>query len=295
MDYVDSIRTSVGDIFLTFPLILVGFIFFLGTLTSNIGLLYLFAGHLFVAPSLSFLANEKGPAWFDGKDFSVFKSIQWIFSVFSVLTINIQALGGGNNNWMYLLVLLPFIGQFITRQVGSDKSVLWFFNVVGWFIHEKEVDAAPTCAMVPGADKLYTTPSAWLTHLTFFFGFVYANAAALLNEPVPTVNTTDSAEIESQTANIAKRVSNRKTIATTIVCSATFMFLVMLIFRYAKTPCEGGFFHSLIPLLIVGLTGASWFQIVYRSCGVRPTDVLGIVQGMISTVSADNPIVCVGA
>jgi hypothetical protein len=73
-----------------------------------------------------------------------------------------------------------------------------------------------------------------------------------------------------------------------------FVFAILVFFRYVRTPCESGLLYSLIPLIIIGLTGASWFKYV-ASCGVRPADVLGIVQGMISPDLIDNPIVCLGS
>jgi hypothetical protein len=53
--------------------------------------------------------------------------------------------------------------------------------------------------------------------------------------------------------------------------------------------------YSLVPLIVIGLTGASWFTVVHTKCGVRPADVLGLVQGMISPDLIDNPVVCMGS
>ena len=58
---MESLGDSFGDAFITLPLLIIGFIFFLGTLTSNIGLLYLFLGHLGIVPALEFLGNETRP------------------------------------------------------------------------------------------------------------------------------------------------------------------------------------------------------------------------------------------
>jgi hypothetical protein len=293
MEYVQSIRSSAADIFLTLPMLLMGLIFFLGTMTSNIGMLYLFLGHLILASSLSWLANEPGPMWFDGAEFSVAKSLKWIFSVFLTLGIQARALGGADNYWIIILALVPFVGQFMNK-----KPVLWFFNPVAWFTDPPESSATGACAMIPGADKdeKWSTPSAWLVHMAFFFGFLFANANAILNEPEPRLaDAPDTPDLAERTAKLEKRVKNRKTLATTVIAVAAFVAILLLFFRFGKTPCESGFFYTLIPIVLIGLTGSAWFQIIYKDCGVRPADVLGIVPNMIGPNMADNPIVCVGA
>ena len=55
-----SLRDSFGDAFITLPLLLLGFIFLFGTLTSNTGLLLLFIGQVVLVPILGFLGNSKG-------------------------------------------------------------------------------------------------------------------------------------------------------------------------------------------------------------------------------------------
>ena len=54
-----SLRNSLGDAFITLPLLLLGFIFLFGTLTSNTGLLLLFIGQAVLVPILGFLGNVK--------------------------------------------------------------------------------------------------------------------------------------------------------------------------------------------------------------------------------------------
>jgi hypothetical protein len=40
--------------------------------------------------------------------------------------------------------------------------------------------------------------------------------------------------------------------------------------------------------------GGAWFKLIEVSCGIPASDILGLVQGLISPVAIDNPIVCVG-
>ena len=297
--YIEGLRTLLSDTFLTFPLIMIGFIFILGVLTSNSGLLFLLFGHLFVVPSLEFIANEPGPAWFQGSIFSAKKLITWLFSVFLVIGVNANALGGGNYYLLFFLSLIPFLGQFVLNKSDKNVTPLYFFNPFAWLMTPNtgsEERAASTCSMVPGVsdeDRLFRTPSYWLAHLVFFFGFFFTNALAIYNEPAPKLtgpNTT-----EKQQASLNARVAHRKWMAGGAIAMGIVILAIFMIFRYFKTPCEARFIYSAIPLILIGFTGASWFEIIYKSCGVRPADILGIVQGFLSPNMLDTPIVCIGS
>jgi hypothetical protein len=204
------------------------------------------------------------------------------------------------NWWWYIIFLItPFVGQFALHHQNNEKPVFWFFNVIGWFLKpDPSSRASPTCDIIPGGTDLgylENMPSKWITHIVFFFGFIFSNTYAIFNEPAPTITDDNSPERESRQAILDQRVANRKTIAIGVIVSASFFLLRLLSIRFATTPCESGFLYSLIPMVLIGLTGAAWFNILYKSCGVRPADVLGIVPGMISPNMADNPIVCVGS
>jgi len=299
MEYVNDIRSTASDIFLTLPLLLVGFIFFMGAMTSNVGLLYLFAGHLLAVPALSFLANDRGPMWFDGGKFSGTKLVKWLLSALGVLYVLIKSLNGSMNNfWTFLLIVIPGVGQFVTHQQGKDEAALHFFNPIGWIVGSPPQasvsgHAAATCAMVPGAESAdAANPTNWMAHLTFFFGFLMANASAIMREPAPIVSGKNS---EADQDKVDTRVSNRLLIVNSIILISSLVFISLAALRYMKTPCEGSFLYSLFPLTIIGLTGAAWFQLFYAGCGLRPTDILGVVQGMVSPKMADNPIICVGS
>jgi hypothetical protein len=299
MEYVNAIRDMVADTFLTLPLLIIGFIFFIGSLTSNTGLLYLFFGHLFVVPALGFMANQSGPAWYDGNLFSITKLIKWLFSCILVAFVNCAGIGGGGASYAYItLLLIPFLGQFITRKMNDDKSVFYFGNPVAWFVNSdfnSDDRAAATCSMVPNvsdSDMRYGNPSSWMAHLMFLFGFFFANAAAIYNLPVPSLSP-DASDDEQQKLNA--RVSNRKWLSSVAITIGVIVLLILVVFRYMKTPCEGRFMYNLFPLIYITITGYSWFKIIFEWCGVRPAEILGIVQGMIQPSSIDRPIVCVGS
>jgi hypothetical protein len=304
MEFIRGLQASAGDAFLTLPLLLLGFTFFFGTLTSNTGLLYLFVGHLLVVPALSFLANEPGPMWSGGPGpaDTLFKALKWIFSTVLFFSLHGDALGGGGAFGLFGLLLVPLIGQWLVGEPGKEVAPFYFLNPVAWFSEKPAAPASlgPACSVLPGADPndtAYVAPSTWLTHITFFFGFIFANASAIYNMPAPTLSglAANEKERKNREDRLKARVRNRKWIAGSIIAMSTFIFLLLLLFRYKKTPCEGGFLYSFFPLLAIGLTGASWFSVVHTKCGVRPADVLGLVQGMISPDLIDNPIVCMGS
>ena len=300
-EYIKSTRDFTSDVFLTLPIIIVGFVFFIGTLTSNVGMLYLFVGHAILVPSLSFLANVKGSAWFENDSFSMLKLFRWLFSVSSVFFTLLYGFRLDVGNWLwYIPVMIPFVGQFIMHHLQKDKSVFWFFNIAAWFTTPNDITrAAATCDLLPGGSELKypeISPSKWVTHIAFFFGFIFSNAAAIYNQPSPIVRSgSDEADTAARQAKVNERVGNRKVLSAGIMTSSIIILLITLGLRYWRTPCEAGFLYSLIPSIIIATTGACWFNILYYMCGVKPTDVLGIVQGMISPDMADNPIVCLGS
>lgn len=301
MESIQSLKQSFSDAFITLPLITIGLVFFLGMLTSNIGLIYLFFGHLLVVPSLAFFGNEKGLK--ENGEWSLAKGIKYIISLIILFTVYGVSLQGETESSLsfliYLAVLIPLIGQAIQLNLPQDqqKSFFFFYNPFEWFMQKSDSSPTAACEMFPtdSEDKIYNTPSNWVNHLSFFFGFIIANAVAIYNEPTPKPSGATEAAVKTSKANIERRVTNRKWLAGTITALSIAVFLIILAFRYNKTECEQSFWISLIPILITTLTGVSWFKLVQTKCGVRPADVLGIVQGMIPSQLIDNPIVCVGS
>lgn len=298
MESLNAFRGSVGDAFTTLPLLLIGFTFFLGTLTSNIGLLYLFLGQLILVPALSFLGNEKGFLHFvrkgDAYDTNNYtKGVKWVLSVFLFFIVNSSGLQAvtGSSAWssLWVALLIPMIGQLYS----PNNSVFDCFNPSIWLGATRSTSTpGPACGILPPTedptDKTYNSPSQWLNHIVFFFGFIFANVSAVYNEPPPPPSSDPDAQ-----ARIDLRVANRKRLTGWIGFVAALVFVILLVFRFRKTECEESLKITAIPLILALITGTAWFNIVYKKCGVRPADVLGIVNGMISTDLIDNPIVCV--
>lgn len=297
MSIVEEIRDLFRDTFYTLPLLILGFLFFFGTMTSNVGILYLLIGHAILVPALSFLSDPASNIFINVVSFN---SLTSIFSLTIVLWTHAQALGGGLNYLLFLLMIVPYILQ----AFGFDKSVLFFYNPIAMarsnVYNDEESEylksKSGACAMLPNTSTPRINPSTWVSHFVFLYGFIMANATAIMNEPVPVeYNSNALSENEGKTNKIAERVNNRKKRSMLVMAFATIIFLLLLFARYIYSDCEGSFMYNAIPIVITGLTGAAWFQILYVDCGIRPADILGIIQGMVSPRMADNPIVCVGA
>lgn len=285
MDYIEGLQSSFGDAFVTLPLLLIGVSFFFGTLTSNTGLLYLFLGQLLLVPAVQFILNEPGRFWLDPKDTTKKDPVRAIKWILSLLTTTIFNGAPFDSRWDTVLrgVLTPFllVGQLIVLNLYPPPPV-----------------DSKSCSLVPRVDldtsPVYSSPTSWTAHIVFFCSFVLHNAIGIYNEPTPELQATDEKEAAIRKAKLDERVANRKWISGTIVFLSLVLLLVLLFFRYKFTPCESGFFRSLPGILVLFITGGSYFNLVYKYCGVRPADVLGIVQGLINPDLIDNPIVCVG-
>lgn len=294
---MEALQSTFGDAFTTLPLLIMGFIFFLGALTSNIGLLYLFLGHLIIVPALGYLGNEKGNPIREGGNFSLTRIIKWLFSIAVFFGINTGSLHVTYNSisvFGILVGLYPIIGQFV-----SGAPFFNFYNVFRlpiFGIEPFNTNPSPACNIVPSDDgNTYNSPSHWVNHIVFFFGFIMSNTIAVYSEKPPAkVSTADAAADKKRNAEADQRVTNRKRLVVSIASVSTIVLFVLLFFRYKKTGCEDDFRLAVIPLLIAYGTGYGFFNLLYRACGVRPADILGIVQGMISSDLIDNPIVCVG-
>jgi hypothetical protein len=284
MDYIEGLQTSFGDAFITLPLLLIGVSFFFGTLTSNTGLLYLFLGQLLFVPAIQFALNETGRPWKDAKDSSqtdFVRLIKWAISLLSVGVINSAPY---DKSW-----------QAITRIVITSLTTL-----VQIVINNQIPSpvTSTTCSMIPrpdSTDTIYSSPTSWTGHIVFFCSFVFANAMGIYNEPAPQINASTDQEKEQRQQSLDDRVTNRKWISGAIMGVSILVLILLLFFRYKFTPCESGFFRSLPGLITLFISGNSFYNLIYTYCGVRPADVLGIVNGLINPDLIDNPIVCVGS
>jgi hypothetical protein len=300
MESVVSLRDSFGDAFVTLPLLLLGFIFLFGTLTSNTGLLLLFIGQAVLVPILGFFANYDGsPFATPGIAASTVAASIIFYAVHSGAISSIA----GNNGWGFLSTpAFIWIAQWlIRRNYGNDplsnRSHFDIINPAKWFgVQSINPSTSENCSIIPNEKNSNKRPTDWVNHILFFFGFLISNAVAVYSEPTPKVTDAGTEqEIKERQARVDARVANRKFLTACIIAVSVVVLALLLAFRYNKSGCEETIYLAFVPLLIAGFTGAAWFNIIYKSCGVRPTDILGIVQGMVPAELVDNPIVCVGS
>ena len=301
---MEGIKSSIGDAFLTLPLIIAGFTFFLGTLTSNISLLYLFLGHITVAPALSTFFNM--PPFFSSGKFNFVQGVGWFFSMLIIFGIYSNLLDSViNNKLSYLLFLLIIIFGglgFFWKDTPSGQHI----NALSYFEkYSKDLTPSPLCSIIPGLSdekipQIHTGPSAWVVNIAFFFGFIMANVVSIYNLPVPslpedlTIASSDSENKKDQENKLNQRVNFRKTLVLVIGIITSVLFLLLLYFRFNDSGCEKNFVFCLTPIILCYSLGMGFFQLIYKSCGILPTDVLGIANGAISPDLIDTPIICTG-
>jgi hypothetical protein len=285
MDFIEGLQTTFGDAFITLPLLLIGVSFFFGTMTSNTGLLYLFLGQLLIVPAITFTLNETGRPWKEINNplkNDYVRLIRYIISLATTLGLNAVPYDGSLMQWMRMGISFPMLVlQYLINTISPQPT-----------------QGSPNCSVVPRTDpqktQIYSSPSSWVSHISFFFAFVFSNALAIFNEPVPELQNVKEKDRASRQSKLDERVQNRKIITGAIMALSIVLLLVFLFFRYVYTPCESGFMRSIPGILLAAVSGGSFYEFIYAYCGVRPADVLGIVNGLVSPDLIDNPIVCVG-
>ena len=273
MDRVEVLQSDFGHAFYFLPYLILGFTFLYGLLTSNIGLLWLFLGQGVLAPIISTLASEgKPPAPTppapDWRWMSVVKDLFYLILLGIPLGLGMSGdVGSGASIISH--VLTSITGIVVVAGLGMK----WLGSgaILNPFRTESDVPSK-VCSVYPGFSN------SWTIHIMFFFGYIFANVYALYNAPAPLVDP-------SQKNEIATRVGNRKTIAATVAAISLAALLLLLFFRFRMTECEKtDSFTIAFVLPFSCFLGASFFSFVSTRCGVRPVDVLGIVQGMVTVM-----------
>ena len=298
-----SLRDSFGDAFITLPLLLLGFIFLFGTLTSNTGLLLLFIGQVVLVPILGFLGNSKGDPFRTANksgelSFDLITALKTIVACVIFYSVHSSSYSAwGIMSTPIVLIIIQYCILYFTGG-KSHYSQFDIVNPAKWFgVQSINPSSSVNCSITPKqAGDFNHSPTDWANHVVFFFGFLISNAVAVYSEPTPKVTDagTEQQQKERQ-ARVDARVANRKFLTACIIAICIVVLVLLLAFRYNKSECEETISLAFVPLLIAGFTGSAWFNMIYKTCGVRPTDILGIVQGMVPTELVDNPIVCVGS
>jgi hypothetical protein len=318
MGTIESIRSVVTDTFLVLPFLIAAFTFVFGIFTCNIGILLLGVGHMVLVPMFAFHANETSPIWDGSRKDVVFHFLVWILC--AVGAFGVPYYGATHvfesfdlKGWfgeppyrsVYFSLIAASLIQFLAKWYGKPLSILsilnpiWWLKVFNWFNLDRiAVEPTSSCSIVArngSVEDTYANPSTWICHIAFFFGFFFSNAYAIHNEPSPTLKnfSKDPAVNKRRQESLKDRVENRKWITATLGGVGLVIFLLLLFFRFQKTPCEYPFYLILFPIFYAMILGSCFFFLVFKVCGARPADILGIVQGMVPSDLIDTPVVCV--
>lgn len=188
---------------------------------------------------------------------------------------------------------LVYILQMITDAIDGITGRSLF--------HMSEADDDSINRVIPGAvdGNDNTGPTHWTAHMTFFFGYLLANAVSIKNIPADPL--------------VDKKHTNNRILRTTWIIIGTVLFALM--FPLLRFRLTGGRFVDntsfigrliggvtggaetmagiLLALIVCGGIGYAWYQFA-ESCGARSADVFGIAQQMLApTAKDDTPMACV--
>ena len=307
VDKLFSIKDSLQDGILLLPQLLSGFFFFVGILTSNIGMLCLVLGHFFIVPSLSLFANNE---WNlsktikrNGADVTEYNFVDILRAGVAALILTGSLVG---SLWPFTPVIpFAFLLKFALPMLLDLKTLTLFdaLNPYVWFngnIPKSAKSTVDLCYLSP--EDMFTkedqrrSPSGWTIHLLFFTGFLIANAAKIYALPPPTISRTGDPKIDvNNQEQIDILVNNRKIITGSVIGLSILVLSALLYVQFSMTPCEGSIYESLFPMLYCGFFGAAWYILLTDSCGIPASDILGLVQGFISPTAITNPIVCIAS
>ena len=302
VDKLFSIKDSLQDGLLVLPHLLSGFFFFISILTMNIGMLCLALAHFFIVPSISFFANNEWSLW-AGSGVNIGGIAYSFIPAIGILAclINVTSLSSISSIILPIMYLVKAVLPLISDNYDSKMPLFDSINPYVWVngkIEKKPAASIDLCYLAPeerlNGDQR-RSPSGWLIHVLFFFGFLLANASTLYAQPTPTITPTNDSRINaSSKEQLDIRVNNRKIITGSIIGLSIISLGLLLWFRYSFSPCEDTIYESLFPLCFTFLLGMAFYTTLTDSCGIPASDILGLVQGFISPNAVDNPIVCIG-
>lgn len=325
MESLFAVRSFLGDSYWALPVILIGFAFLYGSITSNIGLLLLALGQVFLGNAANvlsnngFLAKTDGGAWQDKETF-LKNGALYALSIIPFLGFTSYMFSKGSMKpseedptkkvanphvywWTGIVAAITLFAPYIPS--ASKCSSFDLLGIWTWFMGPRPLQGSRGCTLFPDTPSLSespiatsTRPTSWTSHIVFLYGFLMANALALFNVEKPILQNESELEKDTRNARKAKieeRYANRRSKTAIIIALLTVVFGLLLLFRYWKTGCEDSILKATPALIFTGLFGASWYTFITGECGVLPTDVLGFAAGMKSPDLAENPIVCVGS
>jgi len=206
------------------------------------------------------------------------------FPYIMIWFIGFLAMGLGNLGLFILFIghaiILPLVVVFLHALIAWKAPAL--DNTSPFFI-PAQIEGKSRAQVVPshiGSDRfINVSPSYWMAHTLFLFGYILGNTISILNMP----NTPKVDKILQ---------ANRRSRATTVLASVLFFTVIMMTLRY-MTHTERPYGMG-IALLVGGGGGFLWYKFA-ETCGIRTADVFGIAQQVVipSQAKDQKPMTCV--
>ena len=184
------------------------------------------------------------------------------------------------------IVLLSIIGLVLIVALVYFLNVKEIFTYIYYnisifftlfFVNNTSIPESDICSIVPSDKNVPRIPSLFTAHVSFFFGFLLANAIYLYEYK------------NDDTESMENHLNNRKYRIGTSIFLLLTIFLFIVFVRYKTTNCEslaGIFFTT----FIFGGLGYLWYK-VGEVCGLKLTDIYGVSQSIMST-KVQAPLVC---
>jgi hypothetical protein len=206
------------------------------------------------------------------------------FPYIMIWFIGFLAMGLGNLGLFILFIghaiFVPIIVSLVHMFVAWKAPP--FDDTSPYFI-PAQIEGKSKAQVVPshaGTDRfINVSPSYWMAHTLFLFGYMFGNAISILALPNnPKVDKILQA--------------NRKSRAMTVFTSILFFTAVMIALRY-QTHTERPYGIG-IAVVVGGLGGFAWYKFA-ETCGIRSADVFGIAQQVVipSQAKDEKPMTCV--
>jgi hypothetical protein len=129
------------------------------------------------------------------------------------------------------------------------------------------------------SSPINSSPSYWMAHVSFFFGYILMNAISIYNMP-------------AEKNAIEWMITSRKTRAVTIITTTVILWVLFAYMRYSFTGVET-FGGIALAMVLLGGAGVGWYYLA-SALGARNSDIFGIAQSMMSQNSGNaKPVTCV--
>lgn len=210
-----------------------------------------------------------------------FKSLPLLLIAF----ISFLTFGLGNTSLFLLLSGHIFIVPFITELShyltnASPSLALLEINPISELASE-------------GPVRVNVFPSYWMAHISFFFGYLIANAADMFAEdPKVVLQLVAGASSDAVKVSVAQKMAARKEKAQALLITLSVFFVLLTAMRVIATGAEtlGG---VLFAFFILGGMGAGWY-FGAQALGAVNSDIFGISMQMMSPeTAATKPKTCV--